>query len=258
MRLLNNIRYILFGLMVLGCFANFAQNEYGLSLLYFCEFSIGLIFLIEAFIYARANTGGRAIYLFCEHFILGVLFMAFSMGHHLWSFFPRVTVVFCLLFLFLLYIAFAVRTLIKEPKKSVLMAILIFLFSLASIVAVFGLSFKLVHWPGANKMMQYVSFAAIFFGILYFIKVKYPYGDERISFKERIKRLPGKMPLVFCYFSIWCLYVTMAIYGLVPGFYTLTNPPAVEKLKQQNSERAGVYWQNFETFFENRRTAGEN
>src|ERR1035437_3692390 len=47
MKTLNNYRYILFAIMVLGFFASFAQNEYGWTMIGYCNLLMGLLTMIE-------------------------------------------------------------------------------------------------------------------------------------------------------------------------------------------------------------------
>ena len=145
MKTLNTIRYILFGFIVLGAFASFAQNDYGLDIIYVSEFFIGIIFLAEAILYFRNESKvnkKRSYYLFFEHFLLSLLFFAFSASRNP-SAFPRITIMISLFGIFLLYLIYGVRMLIRESKKGKLVTILTFLFNLAALCALFGFSFKI-------------------------------------------------------------------------------------------------------------------
>src|ERR1035437_3447281 len=47
MKTINNYRYILFAIMILGFFASFAQNEYGWTMIVYCNLLMGLLTAIE-------------------------------------------------------------------------------------------------------------------------------------------------------------------------------------------------------------------
>lgn len=260
MKIFNQIRYVLFALMVLGSFASFAQNEYGINILYVSELLIGVSLLIESFIYLRNREKlGKAkrFYFFTESFALGILFMSY--GFWIWgpSALARLPALIGMLIVFLLYFGFAIRSIVKEPKNGKLQTLFVFLFVIITTFLVTALTWKINHWPGSTLQMWYSSCGALFMAVLVIIKRKYYYKGENITLKDRLLKIPGKMPVVFCYYSIWVIYISLIMIGVAPNFYTLSNPPAVEKLKQNNSPRADIYWENLDNFFENRRTAEE-
>src|SRR5687767_14908125 len=80
MKAVRTIRYILFALMVLGAFANFAQNDYGIQLLYNCHFWIALTFFFEAATAIRKEFHDNkliALTRFFEHLFIGFVFLGF-------------------------------------------------------------------------------------------------------------------------------------------------------------------------------------
>ena len=261
MKIFNQIRYVLFGLMVLGAFANFAQNEYGWTIIYTAEFLIGLTFLVESFLWLKNYeqlSKGKVFYFFYDNFWLGILFIGYSLWFNGASPIPRMTILLSLFFLTIQYLIFAIRVVIKEFGKGTLQAIIVSLFSLTTILSVIALSWKINRWGGTSILMISSIYAIAFITLLVIIKRKYNYKGERITIKDRFKIIPGNMLLVFCYFSIWIIYFALIPLGIVPGFYTLSNPPAAEQLKQTNhSSRADAYYGNYSNFLENRRIAEE-
>ena len=89
------------------------------------------------------------------------------------------------------------------------------------------------------------------------MKRKYSYEGVSNSLKEYLTALPGKMKLAFIYFIIWCTYITLIMWGIVPNFYMLSVPPAQEKMKRENSPAIEIYWENYSNFIDNRREAEE-
>lgn len=260
MKILNQIRYILFAIMILGCFASFAQNEYGLNMVYFCELFLGLIFLTEAFLYFRANyktSKTKAVYLFSEHFLLGAILIGYFLFSKDIRMQGRLLSFFASFFLSIQYLIYAIRSLLKKTKKGALLSILVFLFIIIAIVSVNGLTWKLNHWPYSNVMMKYSVYAAMVIILIGFIKRKYSFDAQPVSFWEHLKNLPGKMRLSFTYFTIWTTYIMLIIWGLAPDFYSLSVPPAQEKMKQERNPAADIYWKNYSNFIDNRRLAEE-
>ena len=87
------------------------------------------------------------------------------------------------------------------------------------------------------------------------VKRKYSYNGELITLKDRIMKLPGKMPMVFLYFTLWAAYISLIMYGIAPGFYTLSTPPALQKMKEMDNPTGNIYSANYYDFLENRHNA---
>lgn len=259
MKTLNTIRFILFGFIVLGCFANFAQNEYGLDIVYVSEFCIGLIFLTEGIILRIRNyyaEKAKRYYLHTAHLLIGIIFIAFAFARNP-SPYSRVPAILALVFLLLKYMIYGIRILIYESKKGVVITILSFLFILSTFLSVFALACIVEHFPWRNTLREWTFGACLFFLLAAIVKRKYSHDGESVTLISHFKKIPGKMFLVFCYFSIWSVYITLSGFGIAPGFYTLSNPPAADQLKLESPERSDMYWENYSNFFENRRIAEE-
>ncbi len=254
MKTLNEIRYFFFAAIVLGCFANFAQNEYGLDMIYDSALLIGCTFFIEAFAFyaqTRSESKTKAIYFFVEHFILGCIFLGqYFKRDPLLP--PGPFLIFGAFLLFILYLIYAVRTLVKDSKKGRFMAFMVFLFILTSVIAANGLSWKLQHLPGANIMLNIAFYSGLFLVVFPLIKRKYTYANEQMAFKERVMKLPGKIPMVFVYYTLWAAHISLTMYGITPNFYTLSNPPAYEKMRTANDPKAVDYNDNYYKFLGNR------
>src|SRR6202008_3357834 len=209
MKALNTLRYILFAVMVLGSFANFAQNEYGFTMLSWAHFGIAAIFFIEAIYRLKKEFPEgklRAFYLFLEHFLLGCIFLGyFFRFQHLPGAAPLC--VFGSFLLFMVYLIYGIRLLIKESKYGKLLAFVVFLFLLAATLALVGLTFKTMRWPGSYYMMWTAVISMILFAVSSFIKRKYVYKDTQISLYKRLMLLPGKPVMVFSYFALWVVYI---------------------------------------------------
>jgi len=257
MKRLNNLIYIGFALIVWGSFANFAQNDYGYVMIHWTWFVLSIILLAQAVInltHIASLGAARALYLFSEHFLIAIFFLA---GFFKFRHFPGAgpMYAFSCVFLALLYIISAFIRLAKDLKHGRALAILVFLVYLSAALAVAALAFKIMHWPFSGLLG--FSCMVLCPGILLIalLKRKFLYKDESISLFSRIQALTGRPGLVFGYFNVWVIYISLIVLGLAPDFYTyaMGRPPAAEQLRQkQQDERADKYIENFEQFFQNR------
>ncbi|MBC7861732.1 MAG: hypothetical protein IAF38_02085 [Bacteroidia bacterium] len=261
MKALSNIRYILFAVSLLGLFANFAQNEYGLDMLFYSDVFIAFIFFIEAFVYcSRAWKSGKikALFILSNHFLVGCIFLGLFFRHMHWGG-AGLLMVFSTLFLLIQYLVYSARIFVKESKKGMALSFILFLFVMATICSLLGVVFKNMHWPGASLLLILSGILCLFFLPFIFTKIKYKYNGELITLKARLAKLSGKTVMIFCYFGFWGIYSLCVSYGIVPGFYNLSRPPAAVKLDDARAnDRSETYWVNYESFLEGRREAEEN
>jgi hypothetical protein len=252
MKALSTLRYILFAIMVLGSFANFALNEYGFTMLSWSHGLIGFIFFIEAFVLlSREYQAGKrkALYLFTEHFLLACFFTGYFFRFQHWPGAGQLCV-FSALFLFILYLVFGLGLLIRESKYGRPLAIVVFLFIIATALAIEGLTFKTMRWPGSYYMMWTALLAFMLFVVSSFIKKKYVYKQEEISLYKRLMLLPGKPVMVFSYSVLWVVYIFLIMWDVAPNFYTRSSPPVFDQLRARQDERAELYINSYNDFFE--------
>ena len=257
MKTLNNIRYVLFAVSLVGLFANFAQNEYGLSMLWISDLFIALIFWVEAFYYLAKNIGFsklKAIYLYAEHFFVGCFFMGWYFRCMHW---PGAALLFIFptLFIIIMYFSYLIRVARREPRKGGALALVTIIFILASICAITGQAFKTMHWPFSNVLNRFAGVSGVVFIIFMIMKKKYLYEGVKISLLSRLQKIPGKMMLVFCYFAFWGLYIQLVGFNILPGFYTLSRPHVLEKMRVDGDPRADAYDENYLNFLFNREEA---
>ena len=65
-------------------------------------------------------------------------------------------------------------------------------FILGSISSVLAVAFKTMHWPGAGLLVYFSGFAAMLFILMLFVKKEFRYDGLLLSFKERLRKIPGK------------------------------------------------------------------
>jgi hypothetical protein len=269
MKTLNNIRNILFCGIVLGAFASFAQNEYGIYIMIISGILIGLIFFAEAIISCVKNWKSgvlRALYLLSENLCIGIIFMCFFYINYSSSESSVNTLLIMLmalaiLFLFIQYIAYAIRILIKDFRKAKILSIIIFFFFIACLFTIMSGGDN----DNSTKLLDYITIiSGIIFLLLIILKIKFPYKGQTITLKDRIMKLQGKPAMLVVYFGIWSIYFRLVSFNLSPPIYTLSSPPALEQMKKEGkhdatiSKRAKTYSDNYTYFLYKRGLEGNS
>jgi hypothetical protein len=258
MKFLSELRYILFAVILLGLFANMAQNEYGLDMIYGSEIIIGFIFWIESVYYYRTNKKTNkklARFLSSEHFWLGMLFFGLSLRY---MHFPGAgpSLISAGFFIGMMYVLYFLKVLRIKQDRFVVIKVLNLLFVACTVIALNGYLFKGQHWPYATKMIAIASVLFIAFVILSFINIKFPSANGPVTFFQNLQLMPGKMLMVCIFFSLWCIYYGLTNLNITPPIYSLTTPPAIERLKQQNKDASvDAYWESYDEFISNREDA---
>jgi hypothetical protein len=122
-----------------------------------------------------------------------------------------------------------------------------------------GTVFKNMHWPGASLLLFIAGMLCVVLIPIIFLKTKYKYNAEFITLKERLAKLSGATILIFSYFGFWGIYTMSVAWGIVPGFYNLSRPPAVVKMEDERVyDRSEFYWEGYNNFLEGRREAELN
>jgi hypothetical protein len=146
MKQFNSYKYILLSCLILGIFANWAQNDYGVTI---CEWSIiGLIvlFISEAIGLARTKVKNIAFIFF--GICLATVIVAGNLG------FPKIAIsgsfLFAFFWTFMITYPFTdfgqKKTVEHEIKYYASESFMLFLFST-------GIVFKMQHWPGASVIL---------------------------------------------------------------------------------------------------------
>ncbi len=254
MKTLSNIRYFLFAFMVLGLFANLAQNEYGLAIIYHSCFFVGITLLIDAFIaFRKEKKSSKAIafYLFIENVLLALVFIALDLKSMAQPG-ANAIIVLCGGSVLLIYFFSAFRNFIKDYKSGKLLSFIMFTINITIVAAIgFGI-FKTLHWPGSNILFAISFLFIILQFIIILTKVKFQFRDEKITLGKRILIYPGKLKMGYYYFTITVIHFALITFGIVPPLYNLRVPPALQKMIDESNPKAGKYSENFWNFLDNR------
>ena len=115
-----------------------------------------------------------------------------------------------------------------------------------------------MHWSDGSTLLFSSLILFVLLLLVTIIKRNYLFNGEKISVINRLKMLPGKPLMLFCYFIPWMIYFSLVHIGIAPAFYSLSKPVAYEKLLEQKKDKqAEQYLYNFREFMWNRQQANE-
>ena len=260
MKLLSRICNILFALIVLGCFANFAQNEYGLDIILWASLGIAISYFIlsiyEINIYRKSQKGKFLDFLF--------------------SFSEKIsmTLMFCL-FVYLF-----------ENNPSIIKVMLLFLaqINIPSIIwvknSILKINSKMPDYVYVYGVLNFLSLPLVYFlfninaismivcGVYIIITVsiitlfhykfvgkkEFPdFGKYSLSVKY-YKSYFATDIMSFFIVGILVLYFYLSLMKVAPEIQTTTRPVAYSTLLKENKkEQAEIYLKNYQSFLENRK-----
>jgi hypothetical protein len=155
MKTLRTIQYILFAFLIIGFFANFAQDSYSMEIIASATLFLALVSLIMVFIYIKKIWKHKKSSLaFFMLFVLSIILLIFfgdsSMGESiLWTMFG-------LLIIELIWI------IIENWKKAQSTNRFLAMEKGGIFLLLAGYAFKIQHYPGANFMLIFSLFIFLF------------------------------------------------------------------------------------------------
>lgn len=213
---------VLFALIFLGAFSNFAQNNWGTHLIIWSEAFIFVCYLIQAIVCLFKRNFGLAY----ESFFLSTLFLGAVFKNNWW---PGAAML--LIFSVGLLLPFYIFQIIKFYRQNITKGtLLISLLTLGSATTlIFGVSilFKIQHWPYATILF----YLGMFFTIIMIIgsfKWKYEFNGETINLWRGLGLI--KNNLIILYFLTFTIsaYSFLASIDLAPKFYSQNLPRVIE------------------------------
>lgn len=170
MKTLSNIRYVLFALMVLGCFANFAQNEYGMVVVYLTTGLFAISWLINLGLLGTNQWKRRPVAIIARSNIalcvISFLLLMFT-ENDFWVFATLIFIVLLIVVLFV--IAIMNRKQMEQPGLTLPAE------SLGLMALFLGVFFKFLHWPGAGPLL---IFGGLILVIVYLVEIIKGFGHE--------------------------------------------------------------------------------
>jgi hypothetical protein len=251
------IRIFLVCFVIVGCFASFARNEWGMFLRHYSEFFLGFTYLAAVFPMFKKETEvstlGKYSNLF-EAIGLFLFALSFVMKFNHWMYTGPVLIigVFILIVTYLIRIAMlAFGKHESFGKRFILISI-----HLGLITVVVGLIFKIMHWPFGQLICLAGSFWFIV-NVVLSLLLKSNFNGKRIRVFKIFSVNWSNSYFVWIYFSIWSAYVFLAGIGVAPGFYSKRNPYEYDKLidkgKHQEAEMLLNEYENLLTEIENKK-----
>lgn len=228
------LRIFLYSAIIIGCFANFARNEWGMNLRGYAELLLGLTFIFELISNAKKRNlkiqKGTHILSQIERVFIFLLFAGYFFKVMHWPG-AGITIVFSSLFLIII----SLIRLFAQPFKHKInfsFNITFTFFFIAIILLIAGVVFKTMHWPMGSLIILsgFILFVVV---SIIGITIKKSTNDN-MNIREYISINFSPSHFLFFYFGVWSIYITLAQYQLAPKFYTSQNPYVFEKLLEEN------------------------
>jgi hypothetical protein len=224
------LRALLISLMILGCFASFAQNAWGNTLRVAMVSSLGILFLWEFFVSVYKNkfkVRGLAGFLNQqERFAFFLMSLGDFLKYNHWPI-ASVSLVLGGFFLVLSQLILAGYWPYQRGLKPVA-RIAFVIMTIATLGSVVGFVFKMQHWPSADITCFTGVVITSIYG-LYLFWVRY-LGREKLAEINRHSTLHPNGLFYMLFFGGWALF--MVLNSWVPGtptFYTSYFPNDVYK-----------------------------
>lgn len=250
MKPLIRLRYILFFTIILGFFATFAQNDYGLKLNAYSELFISITFLLSLF--TGYKNAGKKIWFVAANILGSFSFFAFFLvdsetknGND----FLNVATVLLLVF-FLLY---GIYYVIQNKTENRIFIFLLSMFFLSSIFSLYSAGFTFPLPLKIVSMYFAIGILMLVFVIMFFQKRNLIVMNENILLKK-IRQLPDLIVIIYVFFLWWNIYWVMSDFKIFPQIYSSLTPPALQKLFDEGkNDQAEKYMINYNQFLENRK-----
>ncbi len=256
MKTINRIQYFLFAIILIGMFASFAQNEYSSMLLIYPYLFIGILFLIEIFLSVKeiSENQPRAFFLFFERLGFGLFFCGIFFKSMHW-FGANFVFIAGALIILVLYAGQGIKKLSLYTGERIKSNLIIFILAFITCLAILAYSFNLQHWTAAASLILVSGVISFIFLVLIVANIKMREDNERISLRRFLYQLKSRLVLAYVFFSFWTVYFTLVSIGAAPKLYSLENPPALERLYQEQNPAAEIYRKNYQQFLDNRKAS---
>ncbi|MFM9006426.1 MAG: hypothetical protein ACKOSR_13140 [Flavobacteriales bacterium] len=233
------LRTLIISFLILGCFASFAQNEWGNTLRVWMEFSLGLLFLVEFFVSMKKNgfkVKGLAGFLNqWERWAFVLASAGTVLRYNSW---PGAGIGYVLSGFFMV-IAQLIRLghwpFRRDLPWSARSSFLIM--AAAILFAAVGFTFKVQHWPFANMLMLICLILflvyAVFRGVLKWM------GKSPFTSSLTVAQCNANGMFYMCFYSAWVfllLWHSWSNLGVnAPKFYQTQWPNAAYEYLESNA-----------------------
>jgi len=247
MKKLTTLKYTFFSLIVFGCFANFAQNEYGMLIVKACLAALAILFFVEA---VKGKISLKSTFLFMESLFIALFISGwvFKMQH--WPGAGPILII-SGAGISILYIKRGLSELKLGWKNDFKTGLLTCMSFIAVSLGFMGWVFSVQHWLGANAMFMVTVFLLPIIGLLSLIK--YKSQDESIRFIQYIGKFKGNIFLLQVVFTVIVVYLGLRELEISPSFYSLENPPTLNELrlkKEQGGKKEEAVYRKYRDDYE--------
>ena len=232
------LRTLIISFLILGCFASFAQNEWGNTLRFSMEALLGGLFLFDFFASMKKSgfkLKGLAGFLNqWERIAFVLLCMGDVFKYNHWMF-ASVAVVLSAFFMVISQLTRIASTPFQRDMQVVTRTELTLMAS-AVLCGSAGLTFKIQHWPAANVILL----LCLLFSLLF---AAYAIGLRILKRKTDaipiLQRWSSNGRFFFYFYCVWALFITWNNFGVSigvkpPSFHASTWPNAAYKFWDSN------------------------
>lgn len=292
MKTLQISRYIILAVMVTGSFANFAQNEWGNSIIVFCQMALAASFAVEVFLAIResyilqnnkkpslANMLGFCLLVFLSLFniMLGtfsvanggnkdgrlrarilecsLLFAGFlgAIFRNLFLTGAAILSVVALAGLAIFYLVAATRFMVKTYKQSKPLAFTGGGIVIGGVILAVSTLFIIQHWPGGSALLN-TGLALSLALLLPSLLRSFNTTNGTTTINKMLATVSANFVFIFYTSLVFSAYIWAKRVGIAPSFYSQHYPASV--YKQTMGEKALGEKDAYENFIEHCRKNG--
>ena len=241
---MNFVRNILFSVLLIGVFANFARNDYSIDMIMGVLIILPVVYLI-GFVssFKRNKEGNRDKNAMFLNLYLFILFTAIFFKNMHWPGAGILMITGCASIS--IHSLFMIILIKKDKNLEIKWLSAVFLVAL--ILNVTYILFRIMHWPRIDAHAFLAIGISVIAAILFFLKIK-----EKNKVSKFFKEMTGILTVV----CVANLFILLDKYEVTPPFYS-TQPKIVQQFQfeadfgnKEEKEDARYGEESFEKFIE--------
>lgn len=291
MKALHTIRYVILAVMIVGSFANFAQNEWGNTVIVASQIALALSFLIQIFLVSSQSyrqlhgkrpapsnflefcklVGSSLLVVVAGTFSIStslkkeentkahilecvLLFLGFlgAIFRNLFLTGAAIISVLALAELSIFYLIAAIRFVIKTFKTNRVLALLGGGIVVSGVILSLAILFTVQHWPGGAELL---NIGLVMASVLLSLTLwrKFNFNKSTITINQGLAMVSSNFVFVFYMCLMFTGYIWAKRIGIAPAFYSQHYPASVYK---SAGGRAIEEKDAYESFIKNCRSNG--
>lgn len=235
--MLSLLQFLLASTFVLGCFANFAGNDYGSSIVLASASFFALSLIASLFNQIKKAWSGSKVKLISDilelfSLVPAIVGIVFKFNHWPSASVLMVTGIFLLVIVFLVKLGASFYFLFQ--KRNVLIHLQSMLQILFCMFSASGFVFKFQHWPGAGLL----AFLSGIFVLLCLCLIVVNFNNKKqvkLKVAETVVQ-SNAFPYIFLFFSVVTIHYWGINFGIFPPFFHSNRPLSTQNLYDSPDE----------------------